>query len=303
VTVATPEIGGETGKGAGGISAASLRRGWRPSSGPLVVVAAGLVVAAIVVAFAASIVAPYDPYKQNLIDSLLPPGSHGLAGRHLLGTDELGRDILSRLIYGVRPLLAIVIVSVSLAAVFGLAYGLLAGSAPRAPATVLMRLADIQLSIPPIVLAVLLAVILAPGIRTSIVAIVVVTWPQYARVVRAETLRVRTSDYVALARVAGLSRWKILRHHVVPNVMNTFVVLCTLNLAVAIIFAAALSFLGVGVQAPRPDWGNMLAGGTRYLQSWWLVVMPGAAITLLVLSLNIVGDHLRDRLDPRLAVL
>jgi peptide/nickel transport system permease protein len=182
-------------------------------------------------------------------------------------------------------------------------WGLIAGSGDGAVPLVMMRLADIQLSIPPIILAVLLAVMFEPGVRTSIIAIALVTWPLYARVVRAETLKVRSSDYVALARVAGFSRAKVLRHHIVPNIMNSFVVLCTLQLATAIIFAAALSFLGVGVQPPRPDWGNMLAGGTKYLDNYWLVVLPGLAIALLVLSLNVIGDYIRDRLDPRQAQL
>jgi peptide/nickel transport system permease protein len=267
------------------------------------IAAAAFVVVCIVTALLASVLAPYDPERQRITDALLPPGSSGSAGYHLLGTDELGRDVLSRLIYGVRPLLVIVAVSVTLAALFGLLWGLLAGTTQRTLSTVMMRLADMQLAIPPVVIAVMLAVILDPGITTSIVAISIVTWPQYARIVRAEALRVRSSDYVSLARVAGLSRPQVLRHHVLPNVMNSYVVLCTLNLAIAIIFASALSFLGVGVQAPTPDWGNMLAGGTQYLDSWWLVTIPGIAITLLVLSLNVIGDHVRDRLDPRLAVL
>ncbi len=269
-----------------------------------VVLASSFVVLCIVTAVLAPLIAPEDPERQRLTEALVEPFGHGPSGtRYWLGTDELGRDILSRLIYGVRPLLVIVVISVGLAATFGLLWGLLAGSSRRTGSTVLMRIADIQLSIPPVILAVMLAVILDPGMRTSIMAIALVTWPQYARIVRAEVLRVRSSDYVAQARVAGLSRQRILRHHIVPNVMNSYVVLCTLNLAIAIIFAAALSFLGVGVQAPTPDWGNMLAGGTRYLDSWWLVTLPGVCITLLVLSLNLIGDHVRDRLDPRFAVL
>lgn len=164
----------------------------------------------------------------------------------------------------------------------------------------MMRVADMQLSIPPVVLALMLAVALEPGVVSAIIAIAFVTWPEYARVVRAETLRVRTLDYVQLGYVAGLSRSQVLRRHVVPSVLNTFVVLVTLNLSIAIIFAAALSFLGAGVQAPTPDWGNMLAGGTQYLQEWWMVVVPGTAISVTVLALNLLGDHVRDVLDPRM---
>jgi peptide/nickel transport system permease protein len=274
------------------------RRGRIPMALASIVVAG-----AVICALFGESLAPKEPGKQRLRDALIAPGGHGRFGRYLLGTDELGRDVLSRLMAGARPLMIVVIIAVANAATFGLLWGLAAGSSGRLVSTIMMRVADMQLSIPPVVLAVMLAVIYDPGVRTSIVAISLVTWPQYARVVRAETLRVRSSDYVALAKVAGLTRPKVLRLHILPNIMNSFVVLCTLQLATAIIFAAALSFLGVGVQAPRPDWGNMLAGGTKYLDQWWMVVMPGIAITLLVLSLNIIGDHVRNRLDPRRAVL
>lgn len=262
-------------------------------------VALGFVALVVFIGIFAPLVAPMDPQRQVLQDTLLRPGAHGRAGRHLLGTDELGRDIASRLIYGVRPLLVVIVLSVAIAATFGLAYGLIAGASPRGVEATMMRVADIELSIPPIVLAVLLAVVLAPGVKSSVIAIALVTWPQYGRVVRAETLRVKTSDYLALARVAGLGPVRTMRYHIVPNVMNTFVVLCSLNLSVAIIFASALSFLGLGVQPPTPDWGNMLAEGTQYLNSWWMVVMPGAAISLLALAFNRLGDDVRDRLDPR----
>jgi peptide/nickel transport system permease protein len=249
----------------------------------------------------APVLAPFDPYKQSLRDALLSPLSTGAAGFHLLGTDELGRDVFSRLLFGVRPLSIIVISSVTIASTIGLLAGLVAGISRGWVGTAIMRLADIQLSIPPIVLALVLAVVLQPGVVSAIVAIAVVTWPEYTRVVRAEVLRVRTLDYVQLAYVAGLSRAAVLRRHVLPSVLNSFVVLVTLNLSIAIIFSSALSFLGAGVQAPTPDWGNMLAAGTSYLESWWMVVMPGAAISITVLALNLLGDHMRDRMDPRFA--
>ena len=254
----------------------------------LLILAAGL---------AAPWIAPRDPVQQSLADALRPPG-----GGHLLGTDELGRDVFSRLIWSVRPLATIVFSSVGIAAAFGFLYGLVAGTVRGPLATAMMRIADIQLSIPPVILAVLLAVSMSPGVVSVITAISLVTWPEYARIVRAETLRVRTSDYVALARVAGLSPPRLLRHHIVPNVVSGFVVICTLNLSVAILFASALSFLGMGVQPPTADWGSMLAAATQYLDSWWLVLAPGAAITVSVLALNLVGDHVRDLLDPRIAV-
>jgi peptide/nickel transport system permease protein len=271
----------------------------RRSRIPLTATAAvsGAVLIIILVAgLAAPWIAPHDPLQQSLADALQPPG-----GAHLLGTDELGRDVFSRVVWGVRPLALIVVLAVGIAAAFGFLYGLLAGTVRGPVATVLMRIADIQLSIPPIVLAVLLAVAMEPGITSVITAIALVTWPEYARIVRAETLRVRTSDYVALARVAGLSPLQVLRHHVVPNVVSGFVVIVTLNLSIAILFASALSFLGLGVQPPTPDWGSMLADATQYLSSWWLVLAPGAAIMVSVLALNLVGDHVRDLLDPRIS--
>lgn len=254
-----------------------------------------------IVALLAPLVAPHDPYRQSLVDALLAPGSTGGAGFHLMGTDELGRDTLSRLLYGIRPVGLIALVSVTASALIGSSVGLISGFSKGWLDSILMRLADVQLSVPPIVLAIILAVALRPGVTTAILAISLVTWPQYARVVRAEAMRVGTSDYVRLARVAGLKKGRLLAFHVVPNVLNIVIVLATLNLSIAIIFSAALSFLGVGVQAPTPDWGNMLAAGSQYLQSWWMVVFPGLAITVTVLALNIVGDHVRDRMDPRLA--
>lgn len=277
------------------IRAGALRRDWVP------LLATGFLVLVVVVGLVAPWLVPLDPYQQRLTDALLPPLSDGSLGFHFLGTDELGRDTLSRLILGTRPMLLVAVSSVLLAAVIGLVVGLTAGFLGGPLDAALMRVSDIQLSIPPIVLAILLAAALSPGVASAVLAITLVTWPQYARVIRAETLRVSTADFVKAARVAGLARPRILGIHILPNIMNLVVVLATLNLAIAVIISAALSFLGVGVQVPRPDWGNMLAGGTQYLQSWWLVVFPGLAITLTVLALSLAGDHLRDLLDPRVA--
>jgi peptide/nickel transport system permease protein len=277
------------------------RQGRRRRGGIVVPVSAALLVALVLVAVTASWISPYDPLKQNLASALLPPGSTGSDGYHLLGTDELGRDTLSRLMHGFRPIAVIATTSTIIATTVGSGVGLVAGLANRLVESLGMRMADIQLSVPPVILAIILAVALKPGMTTAIVAIALVTWPQYARVVRAETARVRQSEYVRLARVAGVSGWRLVRWHVLPNIVSAILVLATLNLSIAIIFSASLSFLGVGVQAPSPDWGNMLAGGTQYLQQWWLVVFPGLAITIVVLALNFLGDHVRDLLDPRMA--
>lgn len=251
----------------------------------------------IVVAVVAPVLAPYDPYAQDLGSALQPPLSSG----HWLGTDELGRDVLSRLIFGGRPVLFIAVVSSAIALAVGAILGLFSGFFGGFFGALVMRLADVQLSVPPIALAVLLAAVIMPGVKSALIAIALVTWPQVARVVRSDVMRVATSDYVQLARVAGLSRMQVLRRHVAPNVSTVIIVIGTLNLGVAVIFSAAMSFLGLGVQAPRADWGNMLAGGTQYLDSWWLVVLPGMIITLVVLSVSLLGDALRDSLDPRSA--
>ena len=259
------------------------------------VIAGAVLILVLVMTVAAPLLAPSPPNQQDLTAGLLPP----FTGGHLLGTDELGRDVLSRLIYGGRPILLIAFVSTTAALIVGVIAGLAAGFLGRGVDMVIMRIADIQLSVPPIALAVLLAASMGPGVKSAMVAIPLVTGPQIARVVRADVMRVSSSDFVALARVAGLSQFTIARRHVVPNVSTVVVVVGTLNLGVAVIYSAAMSFLGLGVQAPRADWGNMLAGGTQYLDSWWLVVFPGAMLTLVVLCVTLVGDALRDRLDPR----
>lgn len=259
------------------------------------VIASGVLVFVVVVALAAPWLMPYEPNKQDLSAALLPPLSDG----HHLGTDELGRDVLSRLMAGGRPILFVAFASTTMALLVGVLAGLVAGFLGKTTDAVVMRVADIQLSVPPIALAVLLAAIIGPGVTSALVAIPLVTWPQIARVVRSDVMRVGASDFVALARVAGLGSWRILTRHVAPNVATVVVVVGTLNLGVAVIYSAALSFLGLGVQAPRADWGNMLAGGTQYLDSWWLVVFPGAMITLVVLCMTLVGDAMRDWLDPR----
>jgi peptide/nickel transport system permease protein len=276
---------------------------WVRHTDPFVVLAGAFILLLVFAAIFAPLITTRDPQEQELIDSFLPPWSPATGGgRYLLGTDDLGRDIYSRLVYGLRPLAVIVIVSVTLAATVGFFYGVVAGAARNGVSNGMMRVADIQLAIPPVILSIVLAVALTPGMRSVILAIALVTWPQFARVVRSEVLRVRTSEYVQLARVAGLRGRALLRHHVMPNVMNSFVVMCALSLSVAIIFATALSFLGIGVQPPEPSWGGMIADGTSYMQdSWWMVVVPGVAITLTVLALNVIGDHVRDVLDPRIA--
>ena len=247
--------------------------------------------------------APANPQQQSLANALTSPFSSAEGTFHILGTDELGRDLLSRLMFGTRQVLVTTIASVVLATFVGSVIGMLGGLWRGWVDLFLARLTDVQLALPPLILAVILAVAIGAGTRSVVVAIALATWPQFARVVRAETLRVSKADYVLLARVAGMSQRQIGVRHVAPNIVNVVVVLISLNLSVALILSAALSFLGVGVQAPRPDWGNMLAGGVQYLSSApWLVLVPGITVSLAVLSLSLVGDHVRDVLDPRTGV-
>ena len=281
-------------------SSAARRRSGPVARALSLYAALGLVTLVVLAALTAPWLGLRDPLQQDLSAVLLPPGSSGAHGSSLLGTDPIGRDVLARLVFGIRPLLTIIVLAVSLAAAFGLLYGLVAGFSRGRLGQVAMRIADVQLSIPPVILAIVFAAAMQPGVKSVVIAIALVTWPQYARVIRSEVLRLRTTEFVLLARTAGLGRGQILRRHIAPNVLNSFVVLVTLELSSAVIFASALSFLGVGVQEPTPDWGNMLASGTAYMQtSWWLVVLPGLAITALILSINVIGDRLRDFADPK----
>jgi peptide/nickel transport system permease protein len=241
----------------------------------------------------AGLIAPYNPDVQNLAVALQHPSA-----QHVFGTDDLGRDTASRVVYGIRPLAVVSIVGVVLGAAFGVLIGLTAGSARGWVESALMRLADIMLSIPPIVLAVLLALLFGAGKESAIIAITLVLWPQFARIARADTVSVLASEYCDLARVAGLSRFALIRRHVVMNITNNLVVLGTLSFGTAVLVSSALSFLGLGTEPPQPDWGNMLAEGLQYPTAWWMLVFPGAALTIAVLSLNSIGDWLRDVTDP-----
>jgi peptide/nickel transport system permease protein len=263
----------------------------RLKSAPVVSIA--LLALVVLAGLLASVIAPYNPDTQNLVGALQHPSA-----AHVFGTDDLGRDVASRLVYGIRPLGLVSIVGVALGATFGIVIGLISGSARGWVESVLMRLADIMLSIPPIVLAVLLALLFGAGEESAIIAIALVLWPQFARVARADTVSVLASEYCDLARVAGLSRFTLIRRHVVMNITNNLIVLGTLSFGTAVLVSSALSFLGLGTEPPQPDWGNMLAEATQYPTAWWMLVFPGAALTIAVLSLNSIGDWLRDVTDP-----
>ena len=227
---------------------------------------------------------------------LLPPGTPGF----WLGTDDQGRDILSRLIHGSRITLGVVLLVAITAAPIGLLVGTVSGYAGGWVDAVLMRITDIFLAFPKLVLALAFVAALGPGIENAILAIAITSWPPYARMARAETLGVRNSDYIAAVRIMGASPVRVVVRHVMPMCMSSLIVRVTLDMAGIILTAAGLGFLGLGAQPPMPEWGAMIASGRRFiLDQWWVATMPGVAIFIVSLGFNLLGDGLRDALDPR----
>jgi peptide/nickel transport system permease protein len=261
-----------------------------------------IILAFIVVAIFAPLIAPYSPTEGSLPDQLQPPAFvSGGSTKHLLGTDLYGRDTLSRIIYGARVSFKVAALAILVSATLGTLLGLIAGYAGGWVDALIMRIVDVGLSLPYILIAIVFAVVFGPSEQNVILIIGLLLWPQFARQIRGEALSAKVQDYVALARVAGCSHARIVAKHIFPNVVPTLLVLCTLNVSVVILMEAALSFLGVGVPAPKPTWGGMVANGQRLLATdWWLSLLPGLAILFVVLSMNFFGDWLRDRLDPKL---
>jgi peptide/nickel transport system permease protein len=253
----------------------------------------------------APLLAPHDPISQSLKDKLLPPfWMDGGDPNYILGTDAFGRDILSRLIYGARVSLIVALLALTAGGGVGLLIGIVAGYLGGIVDNVLMRLVDAAFTFPAILFALLLAVTMGQGLITLVIAISLLLWASFARVIRGEVLTLKQRDFVALAKVRGCSTSRIMLTHILPNVLNTFMVLVTLNIGVVIIAEASLSFLGAGIPPPTPTWGLMISEGRgRIADAWWVSLIPGVAITLLVLSVNLFGDWLRDRLDPRLRQL
>jgi peptide/nickel transport system permease protein len=253
----------------------------------------------------APFLAPYSPIDQTLRDKLIPPfWVDGGSASYILGTDAFGRDMLSRLIYGARVSLIVAALALTAGGGVGLLIGIVAGYFGGAVDNVLMRLVDAAFTFPAILFALLLAVTMGQGLGTLVLAISLLLWASFARVIRGEVLSLKQRDFVALAKVRGCSSARIMLTHILPNVLNTFMVLVTLNIGVVIIAEASLSFLGAGIPPPTPTWGLMVSDGRgRIAEAWWVSLIPGIAITLLVLSVNVFGDWLRDRLDPRLRQL
>jgi peptide/nickel transport system permease protein len=250
----------------------------------------------VLLALAAPVLAPHDPVRLNVVESLEAPGA-----RHWLGTDQFGRDVLSRIIYGSRVSVAMGIVAVAISVGAGSMLGLLAGFYRGPVDLVVMRLVDVMLAFPGILLALVIIAVLGPDLKSAMIAVGISGMPLFIRVVRASTLAVRELHYVEAAQATGCGDLRVLARHVLPNVLTPIIVLVTLGIPSAIVTGAALSFLGLGIKPPTPDWGEMLSRGRAFMgTAWWLSTFPGLAIAIVVLAINRFGDGLRDALDPRM---
>ncbi len=279
-----------------------LRPGWRFLRRYPVISVFVLLVVLIIPAIFANVLAPHDPITGNLADRLKPPfWVDGGSSDYLLGTDRQGRDILSRILFGARISLSVSLVALLIGGSIGTVLGLMAGYYGKWVDGVIMRLVDMMLSMPLILIALVLVIVFEPGVGTTIGVVALLLWSRYARLIRAQVLTIKEQDFIARARVAGSSDFRIIVRHVFPNVVNTLIVLATLQVGVVILLEATLSFLGAGIPRPQPSWGALVADGRDYIAlAWWISVIPGLAIMLTVLSMNMLGDWLRDRLDPKL---
>ncbi|MBB5664254.1 peptide/nickel transport system permease protein [Rhizobium leguminosarum] len=271
---------------------------WRQfTANRLAVVGLMIIVALLFIAAFADLLATHNPVVGDLRNArLLPPGT----AEYLLGTDDQGRDIYSRLIYGSRLTLFVIVLVAVISAPIGLIVGTVSGYAGGWVDATLMRITDIFLAFPKLVLALAFVAALGPGIQNAIIAIAITSWPPYARIARAETLTVRRSDYISAVKLMGASPFRIILRHVMPLCISSLIVRVTLDMAGIILTAAGLGFLGLGAQPPLPEWGAMIASGRRFiLDQWWVAAMPGIAILVVSLGFNLLGDGLRDALDPK----
>ena len=265
---------------------------WRRNH--LMVVGTSIIVFLLLVTAVAPLLATHDPYEQVLPDRLLPPSA-----RHYFGTDNLGRDIYSRVVYGSRVTLTIVFLVAVISTPLGLVIGVLAGYFGGALDEILMRLSDVFLAFPKLILAIAFAAALGPGVENAIVAISVANWPSYARLARAETLSVRNNDYIQVIRSMGASNLRIMVGHITPMCLSSIIVRLSLDMGTIILTAAGLGFLGLGAQPPVPEWGLMVSDGRQFLvDQWWVSTLPGIAILIVVMGFNLMGDGFRDILDP-----
>jgi peptide/nickel transport system permease protein len=269
-----------------------------PSS---ILLVASILVLIVAAAALAPLVAPADPARQSLLMRLRPPGFATASGQVFwFGTDDLGRDLLSRVIYGARASLMVALLSVAVSLTAGALLGMLAAWFRGWVEILIMRLVDIMLSIPAILLAVLTVAVLGPGFVKLILVLGLTRWPRYTRVAYAQTLQVASLPFIKAAELGGAGALRILLRHVLPNIAGPLVVVATAEFGLMILFEAGLSFLGLGIQPPQPSWGSIMSAGRQYVErAWWITVFPGAFLFLLVFSVNVFGDWLRDRLDPR----
>jgi peptide/nickel transport system permease protein len=265
-------------------------------SNPLAVLGLLIIVGLIAVAALAPLIATHDPYATDLSARLTPPGEGG----YLLGADELGRDIFSRIVHGAKITLFIVALVAATAPVIGLLVGTAAGYLGGWADLVLMRITDIFLAFPRLVLALAFVAALGAGIENAVLAITLTAWPPYARIARAETLTIRRSDFIAAIQLQGAGAMRIITGHIWPLCMSSIIIRMTLDMAGIILTAAGLGFLGLGAQPPLPEWGAMISAGRKFiLDQWWVATMPGLAIFIVSLGFNLLGDGLRDVLDPK----
>jgi peptide/nickel transport system permease protein len=261
----------------------------------MLVVPALFLAIVVVASVFAEFIAPMNPNKGDLMQFLAAPSA-----QHWLGTDALGRDVLSRLIYGGRVSLIVGVASVALALMIGVTLGILSAMLPGWPGEAIMRLTDLFLAMPPVLIALAIAATVGPSLVNVILLIGFLYWAPFARMVRGEAISIRERDYIQAAYAIGCSPLRMLLLHMLPNLVNTIIVLASLQVAAAILLESTLSFLGVGVPPPTPTWGTMVAEGRPYVElAWWVVTFPGLAIMAVVLSINLLGDRLRDRLDPK----
>lgn len=254
----------------------------------------------LLIAIFAPFVTSHDPNYQNLLARLKPPGYSTGSRFYLLGTDELGRDLLTRIVYGARISLLVAFLSVSISLIFGVLIGMVAGYFRGFLEVLIMRMADIFLSIPAILLAILTVAVLGPSLLNLVLVLAFTRWPRYTRVAYAQTLSVAGSLYIKSSAYSGASNTRILMRHILPNILAPLIVLATLEFGLMILFEGGLSFLGLGVQPPMPSWGSILSVGRNYISSaWWIVTLPGICLFVVVLSVNVLGDFLRDKFDPR----
>ena len=265
---------------------------WRKNR--LMIIGTFIILFLILVAGLAPFLATHDPYNQVLSDRLFPPST-----QHLFGTDSLGRDIYSRVVFGARVTLTIAFLVAFISTPLGLVIGVTAGWFGGVVDEILMRLSDVFLAFPRLILAIAFAAALGPGVENAIVAIAIANWPSYARLARAETLSVRNNDYIQVIRTMGAGNLRIMAGHITPMCLSSIIVRMSLDMGTIILTAAGLGFLGLGAQPPTPEWGLMVSDGRQFLvDQWWVSTLPGFAILIVVMGFNLMGDGIRDILDP-----